>query len=82
MHQDEMRLVRQCPLADQKAALHVWSIKEAAAKAFGINLAEAWQAVRVMDLGDRQSCYAMGGRNMTAHHALVDNHLVTLVAEP
>lgn len=79
MSQYEARLVRQSSLEDQKAALHIWSIKEAAAKAFGMNLAEAWQAVQVTDLGDRQSCFAMSGRNLTAHHTMVDSHLLTLV---
>jgi phosphopantetheinyl transferase len=79
MNEDEMKLVRRSFLKDQEAALRVWSIKEAAAKRFGINLAQAWHFVSVTDLGDRQSCFAMGGRKRTAHHAMLDSHLVTLV---
>jgi phosphopantetheinyl transferase (holo-ACP synthase) len=81
MNEKEVRLVRQSLLEDHKAALQVWSIKEASAKAFGMNLADAWLTARVIDLGDRHSCFTIGGRKMTAHHAMVDNHLVTLVAE-
>ena len=81
MNKDEVALARQSPLEDQKAALRIWSIKEAAAKAFGIGLAETWQLVSVTRLGDRQSSFAMGGRNLPALHAVVDSHIVTLVVE-
>jgi phosphopantetheinyl transferase len=79
MHEDEMRLVRQSPQEDQEAALRVWSIKEAAAKASGMNLADAWQAVRVIDLGDRRSSFTMDGKKLIAYHAMMDNHVITLV---
>ena len=81
MNEEEMRRVRQSHLEDTSAALRVWSIKEAAAKAFGINLAEAWHTVRVADIGDSLSRFDMGGRNMAAHHAMVDEHLVTLAVD-
>jgi phosphopantetheinyl transferase len=81
MHESEILLVRQSPLEDQKAALQVWSIKEAAAKAYGMNLAEAWHAVRVTDLGERQSRFAIDGRNMVARHTGVANHVITLITE-
>jgi phosphopantetheinyl transferase len=79
MNKEEAGLVRRSMVADHIAALRVWSVKEAAAKAFGISLAEAWQSVSVTRLEDRQSCFAIGGRNLTSHHALVDNHIITLI---
>jgi phosphopantetheinyl transferase len=81
MNEKEIQLVRRSHLEDQEAALRIWSIKEGAAKAFGMNLAEAWQAVQVTDLGDFQSRFEFNTRNMEARHAVVANHIVTLVAE-
>ena len=81
MNKNEMALVRQSPLEDQEAALRIWSIKEAAAKAFGISLAEAWQVVNVNRLGNRQSSLTLDGRTLPALHAMVDGHIVTLVIE-
>jgi phosphopantetheinyl transferase len=81
MNEEEVRLVRRSHLEDPEAALRVWSIKEAAAKACGINLAEAWHTLRVADIGDSQSRFAMGGMDMQAHHAVVAEHLVTLVVD-
>jgi phosphopantetheinyl transferase len=78
---EEMQLVRRSHLENHKAALYVWSIKEAAAKAFGMNLAEVWQAVQVTDLDDVQSRFELNARPMVAYHAEVDNHVVTLVAD-
>lgn len=81
MNEDEARRVRRSPLEDLEAALRVWSIKESAAKAYGINLSEAWHTVRITDIGDSRSRFEMSGRNMAAHHAVVAGHVVTLVAD-
>jgi phosphopantetheinyl transferase len=80
MHEHELELARQSQLESQSAALRIWSIKEAAAKAFGQNLAEAWQAVQVTELGLTQSWFKINDEIFAAQHAAVDNHLVTIVA--
>jgi phosphopantetheinyl transferase len=82
MHEEELELVRRSPIKDHAAALRIWSIKEAAAKAFGMNLAEAWQAARVHELGDTQSRFTIVERQIEAQHAVVADHLVTIVAGP
>ena len=79
MHADELRLVRHSDLGARGAALRIWSIKEGAAKALGLNLATAWQSVRVTRIGGRQSRFVVHGRAMTAQHGRVDAHLVSLI---
>jgi phosphopantetheinyl transferase len=62
------------------AALRVWSIKEAVAKALGIALADAWERVEVLSLGEAQSNLILeDGQQYVAHHADLDGHLVSLV---
>jgi phosphopantetheinyl transferase len=82
MHEDELELVRRSDLEDRAAALRIWSIKEAGAKAFRMNLAESWQTIQVSELGYRQSRFRIAERLMEAKHAVAADHLVTLVIEP
>jgi len=75
----ERQLVELSDLGARQAALRIWSIKEAATKALGLSMADAWQSVRVTRIGERRSSFVVDGRAMTAHHATVDDHLVSLV---
>ena len=75
----EYNLVQQSSMDDTAAAVRIWSIKEAAAKATGINLADAWRQVQVTEVGENRSCITINGRTTTAQHATIDEHLFTLV---
>jgi phosphopantetheinyl transferase len=80
MDSHEQAMVDHSPLGAADAALRVWSTKEAAAKALGINLAEAWAKVRVIDVAAAGSrLVSTDGRQLTATHASVENHLFTLL---
>jgi phosphopantetheinyl transferase len=79
MHAAEEKLVRQAPLDDTAAALRIWSAKEAAAKAMDIDLADAWERVEVTALEIAQSSISIDGKTITAHHAVADQHLFTLL---
>jgi phosphopantetheinyl transferase len=75
----EREMIRQAPLNEIAAAVRIWSVKEAAAKATGMNLAESWVRVQVKTVGEEQSCLSIDGSRLTAQHGTVDDHLFTLV---
>lgn len=80
MDNAEQEQVSRSGLGRAQAALRVWSIKEAAAKALGIDLAEAWPRIRVTALADRYSRLEIAdGRSLTGVHATLQRHLFTLV---
>ncbi|WP_319521492.1 4'-phosphopantetheinyl transferase superfamily protein [uncultured Desulfosarcina sp.] len=79
---EEKALIKQSSLAPARAALQAWSAKEAAAKALGIDLAQAWERVRVTLLSEKESRLETdAGRWLTAVHATVEGHLFTLLTE-
>ncbi len=82
MHAAERQQVRDSALGSNAAALRVWSIKEAAAKTFSMDLADAWQKVRVTVIGRDSSRLQMAGMDLEACHAQVDEHLVSMVIHP
>lgn len=62
------------------AALRVWSAKEAAAKALDLPLAQAWDRVKLTDLGLNASLLEVEGLGTReAIHDTVDDHLFTLL---
>lgn len=76
----EQTRVDRSSLGRADAALRVWSAKEAAAKALGIHLAEAWTNLRVVDVGPACSRLAStSGQPLTAIHAAIEGHLFTLL---
>ena len=42
-------------LGPESAALRVWTIKEAVAKALDMSLPETWQASEVLEIGEKES---------------------------
>ncbi len=79
MRPAEDERARQSAMDETEAALRVWSIKEAAAKALNLDLADAWERVEVTAVGRKQSDLIVDGRTLTAHHASADQHLFTLL---
>ncbi|MBW2614814.1 MAG: polyketide synthase dehydratase domain-containing protein [Deltaproteobacteria bacterium] len=82
MSETEKMLVQDSSLGEVEASLMLWSIKEAVSKAFGISLAHAWEKVVVKDIGRNRSSILMGGRDYTAFHAKVDDHMFTIINDP
>jgi phosphopantetheinyl transferase len=81
MDADEQAVVDRTPLGRADGALRIWSAKEAAAKAMGIQLAEAWERARVKAVAPKSSLLQIdGGKPQTAIHAAIDGHLFTLLA--
>lgn len=82
MDTDEQQLVCESDLGPSDAAMRVWTVKEAAAKTFSLNLAEAWQQVRITLIGRESSRFQMNDITLEAVHVQVDEHLVSLVTRP
>ncbi|MBC2711577.1 MAG: polyketide synthase dehydratase domain-containing protein [Desulfosarcina sp.] len=80
MDANERAMVNRLPLGRAGGALRVWSAKEAAAKALGINLAESWERIRVMEVASECSLLEIArGKRMSAIHATIEGHLFTLL---
>ncbi len=80
MRKNEQTLVRASPLGEIDAAVRIWSIKEAAAKALDFTIADSWNRVHVMDVGQCKSTIGIDGMDIySAIHERVDRHLFTLV---
>ena len=80
MSEAEHDLVQLTDMDDEHAAVRIWSIKEAAAKAIGMNLAESWRRVQVNVAGERESAVSVNGLKTVAHHATVEGHLFTVIS--
>jgi phosphopantetheinyl transferase len=81
MHASEQTLVNTTAMDQATAALRIWSIKEAASKALNITLAQAWEQIEVISLGEESLLRIGDGKEATAIHDTVEGHLVTLVAD-
>jgi phosphopantetheinyl transferase len=58
----------------------VWTVKEAAAKMLGIDLAVAWGRARVLEIGADASRVAIGAEPAAAaRHVELDGHVITLL---
>lgn len=76
-------LLKSADLGDVQTAIRIWSIKEAVAKALGINLAKAWQRAEVKQVYENQSFFQVDTSGIfTAVHDTIDNHVFTLVRLP
>lgn len=79
----EWARVAASPLGESAAALRIWSVKEAVAKAFDISLADAWQRVAVERVGETDTLLQIDGQDGgTALHDVLDGHLFTLFTLP
>jgi phosphopantetheinyl transferase len=63
-----------------EAAVRIWSIKEAVAKALGITLAHSWNRVEVKAIDRHESRFHIGEKDFCAAvHGVVGQHVFTLV---
>lgn len=82
MDASEQRLVQEAALGGMETAVRIWTIKEAAAKAFDMTLAESWDRVRVIEVGSLESRFRLDGKEIcSAAHDEAGGHLFTLVCE-
>ncbi len=72
----------QSPLGEIGAAIRVWTTKECAAKALDVPLTTVWSGIELKEIGEDQSIISIGGRNIEAVHATVDDHVFTVLEIP
>ena len=81
MSEKEQALAQESPLGAMEAAVRIWSIKEAVAKALGITLAHSWNRVEVKAIGQHESRCQIGEKDFCAAvHGVVGQHVFTLVS--
>jgi phosphopantetheinyl transferase len=66
-------------LGPEQAATRAWTIKEAAAKAFGLNLSEAIREVEIVLIGERSSEIRHRGKTYSVKHAEGEGHVLSLL---
>jgi phosphopantetheinyl transferase len=66
-------------LAPERAATRAWTIKEAAAKAFGLDLSEAIREVEIALVGETESQIRLQGRAYLVKHAEGEGHVLSLL---
>ncbi len=79
MNDNEREIANSSSLGAIPASLRVWSIKEAVTKAFLIKLYEAWRMTEVVEVGQNMSKLVIDGKNHTAYHDTIDDHLFTVL---
>jgi phosphopantetheinyl transferase len=67
-------------LGPERAATRAWTIKEAAAKAFGLDLSEAIREVEIVLIGQTQSEIRHRGKTYAVKHAESEGHVLSLLA--
>lgn len=80
---DEKAVVDTCGLEEIEAALRIWTIKEAAAKALNTALTDSWNRVCVEFVGTDESRIKIDNKDVyqVLHHT-IDDHLVTIIELP
>jgi len=83
MSEPEQALARGSQLGEIEAAVRIWSIKEAVAKALDISLAAAWNRVEVCTVDSFESLFTVDGQDAwSAVHEMVEEHVFTIVDRP
>ncbi|MEW6264791.1 MAG: 4'-phosphopantetheinyl transferase superfamily protein [Thermodesulfobacteriota bacterium] len=78
----ERKLIETSGLPRVRAATRVWTLKEAAAKALGLNLFESFRSVEVIVLGEDESRADYMGRTLICRHSEIDPHVFSLLTAP
>jgi phosphopantetheinyl transferase len=65
-------------LGPKRAATRAWTSKEAAAKAFGLNLLEAIREVEIVTVGEEESYVSYSGKTYSVKHAEGEGHVLSL----
>lgn len=63
----------------ERTATRAWTMKEAAAKAFGLDLSEAIREVEVVAVGEEESVLSHRGKTHSVLHAEGQSHVISLL---
>jgi len=75
----ERDLISLSGLGPERAAARAWTIKEAAAKAFGLHLFQAIREVEVVRLGEEDGMMKYQEKTYPVRHAEANGHVITLI---
>ena len=76
----ESELVLQSGLSPERAAARAWTIKEAAAKAFGLHLFQAIHEVKVVRVGEEEGLMRYQEKTYPVRHAEGNGYVMSLIA--
>jgi phosphopantetheinyl transferase len=66
-------------IGPERTATRAWTLKEAAAKAFGLDLSEAIREVEIVVVGEQESVIRHRGRTYSVRHAEGEGHVLSLI---
>ncbi len=75
----ERGLILQSGLGPERAAARVWTIKEAAAKAFDLHLFQAIREVKVVRVGEEEGLMRYREKTYPVRHAEGNGYVITLI---
>ncbi len=75
----ERDLILSSGLGPERAATRLWTIKEAAAKAFGLHLFQAIREVEVVSVEEEEGVMKYQEKTYPARHAEGNGHVITLI---
>jgi phosphopantetheinyl transferase len=75
----ERELIALSGLGQQRAATRLWTIKEAAAKALGLDLFQAIREVEVVIVGEEEGAMKYQGKTYPVRHAEGNGYVITLI---
>ena len=75
----EEALVSLSGLGPERAATRVWTIKEAAVKALGLHLFQAFREIEVVRVGEEEGVMRFQGKTYPARHAEGNGYMITLI---
>jgi phosphopantetheinyl transferase len=75
----ERDLISLSGLGPQRAGTRAWTIKEAAAKALGLDLFQALREVEVVRVGEEEGAMKYQGKTYPVRHAEGNGHVITLI---
>lgn len=79
MSLSERDLIWPSVLGQERAATHLWTIKEAAAKALGLHLFQAIREVEVVSVGEEEGVMRYQKKTYPFRHAEGNGHVITLI---
>jgi phosphopantetheinyl transferase len=74
-----IELISASGMAPERAATRAWNSKEAAAKAFGLDLSEAIREVEIVTVGEEESDVSYRGKTYSVKHAEGEGHVLSLL---
>ncbi len=75
----EREVISLSGLGPERAATRLWTIKEAAAKALGLDLFQALREVEVVSVGEEEGAMKYQGKTYPVRHAEGNGYVMTLV---